>query len=181
MRSLSFPWLAAAFPQPRRGAKWTAAAKKTPSRVASCLQPLGVLVVGLRPKSARRTAQDTPAQPRVPSSCPARCSCRSLSPHRAQKTRQWQRGERQRARLGIPLACMCFIVCRSTQECAIFSSHALLQSVCEKRSPEFLHNRFLHQITESFRPAPAALFTQRPSDTSVSRSATILRNLDGIS
>ena len=42
MRSL--PWLAAAFPQPRRGAKWTAAAKKTPSRVASCLQPLGVLV-----------------------------------------------------------------------------------------------------------------------------------------
>ena len=47
---------------------------------------------------------------------PARCSCRSRSPTHAQKTRQFQRGERKSAGSGAPLACMCVLACRSMRE-----------------------------------------------------------------
>ena len=60
----------------------------------------------------------------------------------------------------------------------IFQSCSIVSCVQQKMESHLTQHRFLHRITESFHPAAAALFTQRPGDTSVSRSVAILRKLD---
>ena len=67
--------------------------------------------------------------------------------------------------------------CKRVQGSAIIYGHATLWSVCAKISWEFLHSRVPKHISESFHPAPAALFTQRPGDTSMSRQHAVLLKL----
>ena len=61
--------LGATLPSPsqlRRGTRWTADAKKTPSRAATCLQPLGVFVVDHAPDISTQRLHYMFPQPRAP-------------------------------------------------------------------------------------------------------------------